>query len=208
MNIALLDDHELMRLGIRMTLTSNGHNVSIDADTADRLFAELDNDAPCELLILDLMMPDISGVEVAQRIRNEHPSIHILVYSVDTKVYTIMQLMQIGIDGFVSKNSGVSEILQAVNSVEQGVPYYGKDIAELIHDIVDAVADGNSMKLLSPRELEIVRLSCDGLMGKEIAEKLYISLRTVNAHKTHIFTKLGLRSNVEMVRYAIEHGII
>lgn len=208
MNIALLDDHELMRLGIRMTLTSNGHNVSIDADTADQLFAELDNDAPCELLILDLLMPDVSGVEVAQRIRNEYPSIHILVYSVDTKVYTIMQLMQIGIDGFVSKNSGVSEILQAVNSVEQGVPYYGKDIAELIHDIVDAVADGNSMKLLSPRELEIVRLSCDGLMGKEIAEKLYISLRTVNAHKTHIFTKLGLRSNVEMVRYAIEHGII
>lgn len=208
MNIALLDDHELMRLGIRMTLTSNGHNVSIDADTADRLFAELDNDAPCELLILDLLMPDVSGVEVAQRIRNEHPSIHILVYSVDTKVYTIMQLMQIGIDGFVSKNSGVSEILQAVSSIEQGVPYYGKDIAELIHDIVDAAADGNSMKLLSPRELEIVRLSCDGLMGKEIAEKLHISLRTVNAHKTHIFNKLGLRSNVEMVRYAIEHGII
>ena len=96
----------------------------------------------------------------------------------------------------------------AVASVEEGVPYYGYDLAVLVRDIVDAKIDKKSSSLLTKRELEIIEACCSSMMGKEIADKFNISLRAVNSHKTNIFNKLGLSSSVEMVRFALEHGII
>ena len=208
MNIAILDDHELIRLGLRSTLQGTSHTVTIDAATADYLFEKLVEGVPCDLILLDVLMPGTSGIDVAQRLRAEYPDIKIIIVSVDTKEYIINQLMEIGIDGFISKNGPLEEVRAAVASVEEGVPYYGRDLAVLVRDIVDARLDKKSSSKLSKRELEIIQACCDGLMGKEIADKFNISLRAVNSHKTNIFNKLGLSSSVEMVRFALEHGII
>ena len=208
MNIAILDDHELIRLGLRSILSNTPHGVTIDVATADALFEQLQSGMPCDLILLDILLPETNGVEVAQRLRAEYPNIKIIVVSMETKEYTIIQLMQIGIDGFISKNGPMEEVRAAINSVEEGVPYYGHDLALLVRDIVDARLDKKSSALLTKRELEIIEACCSGLLGKEIAEKFNISLRAVNSHKTNIFNKLGLSSSVEMVRFAIEHGII
>ncbi len=208
MNIALLDDHDLIRLGLRSILSDTPHKVSIDVATADALFDQLEQGTPCDLVLLDILLPGTNGIEVAQRLRAEYPNIKIIVVSMETKEYTLIQLMQIGIDGFVSKNGPMEEVRAAVNSVEEGVPYYGRDLALLVRDIVDARLDKKSSALLTKRELEIIEACCSGLLGKEIAEKFHISLRAVNSHKTNIFNKLGLSSSVEMVRFALEHGII
>ena len=116
--------------------------------------------------------------------------------------------MQIGIDGFVSKSAPLEEVQSAVEWVSEGVPFYGRDIAVLIRDIVDAKLDKKKSALLTKREIEIIRACCSGMPGKEIADHFHISLRAVNSHKTNIFNKLGLSSSVEMVRFALEHGII
>lgn len=208
MNIALLDDHDLIRLGLRSILSDTPHKVSIDVATADALFDQLEQGTPCDLVLLDILLPGTNGIEVAQRLRAEYPNIKIIVVSMETKEYTLIQLMQIGIDGFVSKNGPMEEVRAAVNSVEEGVPYYGRDLALLVRDIVDARLDKKSSALLTKRELEIIEACCSGLLGKEIADKFHISLRAVNSHKTNIFNKLGLSSSVEMVRFALEHGII
>lgn len=208
MNIALLDDHDLIRLGLRSILSDTPHKVSIDVATADALFDQLEQGTPCDLILLDILLPGTNGIEVAQRLRAEYPNIKIIVVSMETKEYTLIQLMQIGIDGFVSKNGPMEEVRAAVNSVEEGVPYYGRDLALLVRDIVDARLDKKSSALLTKRELEIIEACCSGLLGKEIADKFHISLRAVNSHKTNIFNKLGLSSSVEMVRFALEHGII
>lgn len=208
MNIALLDDHDLIRAGIRSALNGMPHKVTIDAGNADDFFDALTNGTPCDLVLLDVLMPGTSGIEVAQRLRAEYPDIKIIIVSVDTKEYIINQLMQIGIDGFISKNGPLEEVRSAVASVEEGVPYYGHDLAVLVRDIVDARLDKRSSSQLTKRELEIIEACCSGMMGKEIADKFNISLRAVNSHKTNIFNKLGLNSSVEMVRFAIEHGII
>ena len=208
MNIALLDDHDLIRAGIRSALSGMPHTVTIDAGNADDFFAALTNGTPCDLVLLDVLMPGTGGIEVAQRLRAEYPDIKIIIVSVDTKEYIINQLMQIGIDGFISKNGPLEEVRAAVASVEEGIPYYGHDLAVLVRDIVDARLDKKSSQKLSQRELEVIEACCSGLMGKEVAEKLNISLRAVNSHKTNIFNKLGLSSSVEMVRFALEHGII
>ena len=208
MNIALLDDHDLIRLGLRSILSDTPHKVSIDVATADALFDQLEQGTPCDLVLLDILLPGTNGIEAAQRLRAEYPNIKIIVVSMETKEYTLIQLMQIGIDGFVSKNGPMEEVRAAVNSVEEGVPYYGRDLALLVRDIVDARLDKKSSALLTKRELEIIEACCSGLLGKEIADKFHISLRAVNSHKTNIFNKLGLSSSVEMVRFALEHGII
>lgn len=208
MNIALLDDHDLIRLGLRSILSQTPHQITIDVASADALFEQLQGGTPCDLILLDILMPDTNGVEVAQRLRAEYPDIKIIIVSMETKEYTIIQLMQIGIDGFISKNGPMEEVRDAINSVEEGVPYYGRDLALLVRDIVDARLDKKSSVLLTKRELEIIEACCSGMLGKEIADKFNISLRAVNSHKTNIFNKLGLSSSVEMVRFALEHGII
>jgi two-component system response regulator NreC len=208
MNIAILDDHDLIRLGLRSILSQTTHHISIDVASADALFEQLQGGTPCDLILLDILMPGTNGVEVAQRLRAEYPEIKIIIVSMEAKEYTIIQLMQIGIDGFISKNGPMEEVCAAINSVEEGVPYYGRDLALLVRDIVDARLDKKSSALLTKRELEIIEACCNGLLGKEIADKFNISLRAVNSHKTNIFNKLGLSSSVEMVRFAIEHGII
>ena len=208
MNIGILDDHELIRVGIASTLQSTPHAITISVATADKLFEALQAGTPCDILLLDILMPDTNGVDVAQRLRQEYPDIKIIVLSIDNREYTLMQLLQIGMDGFVSKSSPLSEVPQAIESVANGVPYYGRDIAILIRDITDAKLNNKNIAALSKRELEIIKACCDGLMGKEIADKFCISLRAVNSHKTNIFNKLGISSSVELVRFAIEHGII
>lgn len=208
MNIALLDDHDLIRLGLRSILSQTPHQITIDAASADALFEQLQGGTPCDLILLDILMPGTNGVEVAQRLRAEYPDIKIIIVSMETKEYTIIQLMQIGIDGFISKNGPMEEVRDAINSVEEGVPYYGRDLALLVRDIVDARLDKKSSALLTKREVEIIEACCSGMLGKEIADKFNISLRAVNSHKTNIFNKLGLSSSVEMVRFALEHGII
>lgn len=208
MNIALLDDHQLVRIGVATTLRNTKHTITISVATADELFDALHQGRPCDILLLDILLPGMNGIEVAKRMRNEYPKIKIIVLSVDSREYTLIQLLQIGIDGFVSKRGTQDEVVRAIDSVENGVPFYGRDIAILIRDISDAKLNKQNTAALTKRELEIIQACCDGLLGKEIAEKLNISLRAVNSHKTNIFNKLGISSSVELVRFSIEHGII
>lgn len=208
MNIALLDDHQFVRIGVATTLRNTKHTITISVATADELFDALHQGKPCDILLLDILLPGMNGIEVAERMRNEYPKIKIIVLSVDSREYTLIQLLQIGIDGFVSKRGTQDEVVRAIDSVENGVPFYGRDIAILIRDISDAKLNKQNTAALTKRELEIIQACCDGLLGKEIAEKLNISLRAVNSHKTNIFNKLGISSSVELVRFSIEHGII
>lgn len=208
MNIALLDDHQLVRIGVATTLRNTKHTITISVATADELFDALHQGKPCDILLLDILLPGMNGIEVAERMRNEYPKIKIIVLSVDSREYTLIQLLQIGIDGFVSKLGTQDEVVRAIDSVENGAPFYGRDIAILIRDISDAKLNKQNTAALTKRELEIIQACCDGLLGKEIAEKLNISLRAVNSHKTNIFNKLGISSSVELVRFSIEHGII
>lgn len=208
MNIAILDDHELVRIGVATTLRDTPHQITISVASAEDLFAALQQGTPCDILLLDLIMPGTDGAEVAQRLRKEYPEVKIVVLSVDNREYTLIRLLQIGIDGFVSKRGSLDEVTRAIDAVAQGVPFYGRDIAILIRDITDAKLNKQNIAALTKREVEIIRACCDGLLGKEIAEKLHISLRAVNSHKTNIFNKLGLSTSVELVRFALEHGII
>lgn len=206
MNIIIVDDHPLFRIGTKMAIQRGSHTVVGEASNATAL-RQLLNDTTPDLILLDIILGNgPSGVDIARQLKIDKPEIKILVLSIDTSLNTIKELLEIGIDGFVSKNAPDDEVLQAIDAVSNGQPYFGTDIDR----IVQAVMTTQQLKndLFSEREQEIIRAICQGGSNKDIAQKTNISLRTVETHKTNIFRKIGITNSVDLVLYAIKNGIV
>ena len=204
--ILLVDDHPLMLMGIRSMLEGkDGIRVvgtAPEGEKALKMSAELRPD----VMMLDIIMPGMDGIELARRMRAEMPDVALLVLSSDTSIATLETLLNIGIDGFLPKTSDEDTMLAAIRSVAAGYEYFGTDIARLIERI--SLAKKASDSIFTPRELDVIRLSCKGLQYKEIAGELGIKLLTVVPIKNYIFRKLGINNSVELVLYAIKKELI
>ncbi|MDR1722672.1 MAG: response regulator transcription factor [Tannerella sp.] len=213
-NVILVDDHVLFRIGIIGSLAGVYDDIRIvgEAGSGSELFKLLKT-TEADVVLLDIMLPDMSGIEIARRLRAEYPLMKILVLSAENTADTVGALLDIGIEGFISKSSGrVNEIGEAVHSIMNGLEYFGKDISAIIYKVyvarkMNPVSSAPKPEF-TPREIEIISLCRDGLLGKDIANRLFISPRTVNNHKKNIFEKLGLHSTGEVVRYALKNKII
>ncbi len=205
--VVIVEDHPLVRLGLQSALSGPDGRFEVVgvADTA-AAFWKLLPGIKADVVLLDIILPDETGVEIARRLRNENSPLRILVLSAETCRSTIFELMKIGIDGFVSKTVPTQELLTAIEYVADGIEYFGRDIAKIIRDLRNA---GNKVESgFTARENEIVELCVQGLSVKEISRKLNISPNTVNTHKDNIFKKLGINSSMELVRWALDHGMI
>ncbi len=203
----VVEDHPLVRVGLSLTLSQAGDKYLICAEAGSVAEAfEVLPSVEADVVLLDIMLPDGTGLDIAKRIRKERPALKVLVLSAETDEDMIIQLVESGIDGFVSKNIPPQELYTAIEYVADGAQYFGKDISRIIRDINNARRDRNAQ--FTERENEIISLCAEGLAAKEIAARLFISIDTVNAHKYNIFKKLGINNSVELVRYAIKHGII
>ena len=204
--ILLVDDHPLMLMGIRSMLEGKpGIEV---VGTAGNGVEALEKAAALkpDVMMLDIVMPGMDGIELARRMRAEMPDTALLVLSSDTSLVTLEPLLNIGIDGFLPKTSDASSMLDAIRSVAEGYEYFGTDIARLIERI--SLAKKASDGLFTPRELDVIRLSCQGLQYKEIAGRLGIKYLTVVTIKNIIFRKLGINNTVELVIYAVRKELI
>ncbi len=203
--VALLEDHPVFRTGVKLSLAPVCH-VALEAATASEFFTKLQT-ATIDIVVLDIMLPDASGIDVAQRLREEHPEVKILVLSVDGREETFVRLMQIGIDGFLSKNASEDKILEAVQTICGGGNYFSRPEDILERDILIS-ACSRRHESLTERECDIMLAFCKGLSCNEIAKMMYISPKTVDNHKQHIFAKLGIHNIVQLVTYAVRHKII
>ena len=211
-NIIIVDDHDFFRLGLKTAIETNHPDITVtgEARCGSDFFALLQNTA-VELVLLDIMLPDMSGIEIARRLKAEYPQIKILVISSETSISTIEQLLEIGIDGFISKyDSNMDTFAEAIRAVMQGLEYYGQDISQIISRIY--LAQKKTVRVLTPefseQEKRIIEYCHEGLTGKEIANRLNISYKTMEWHKSNIFSKLGIHSTVELVHYVVKNGII
>lgn len=207
--IIITDDHPLMRIGIK-TMISGSRDMQVigEASSGKQLLDMLQTLCP-DIVLLDILMPDLSGIDTAKTVRKQYPDIKILMISSECDEETLLNVMNIGIDGFISKSQPASELHLAIHDIMQGNSYFGADLSMLIRDIsLNKSASRDDPSIFSKKELEIIQLSCEGYLSKEIANKLNISPRTVEGHKAKIFKKLGLNTTVEMVRYAIRNKII
>lgn len=204
--LLLVDDHPLMLLGISSMLDGKADIQVVGTASNGQEALERARELNPDVMMLDIVMPGMDGVELARQMRAELPDVRLLVLSSDTSLATLEPLLGIGIDGFLPKSSESAAMLEAVRSVAAGYEYFGTDIARLIERI--SLAKKASESLFTPRELDVIRLSAQGLQYKEIAGRLGIKYLTVVTIKNNIFRKLGINNTVELVVYALKKGLI
>jgi len=212
--IFLVDDHDLVRDGLK-ALLSGIPDIAIigEASTGKNLFEKLLIVQP-DVLVLDISLPDMSGIEITKRMTLEYPKIRILILSMYTNEDFVFNAVKAGAKGYLPKNTTRDELVKAIYSVHRNEEFFGETISKILLQsyIRNAKEDeksiGNHSENLSVREIEILKLFSEGMINKEIGEKLGISIRTVETHKNHIMKKLGCKSAVEMLKFAIRSKII
>ena len=204
-HIAILEDHPVFRLGLKLILAPT-YEVVLEADHATTFFEQL-RTTHVDLVFLDIMLPDLNGVEIARMLKANFPDIKILVFSIDLRDDTLRQLIEIGVDGFISKNADETKILEAVDTILDGQNFFVRPDYVIERDVL-AAGQPLLYSKLTDREQAVMMAFCKGMTSSEIAAELYISSRTVENHKQHIFEKLGIHNIVELVTYAIKNKII
>ena len=209
--VIIVDDHRLFRMGLKLAINANYSDIEItgEAECGKELFNILPS-TPADVILLDINLPDMDGIAIARHLRSNYPAIKILAISAENDIKTVISMLEAGIDGFISKQKGdANELSHAICTVASGLEYFGSDISSIIFGIY--VAKKKTTHItdeFSDREREIILACRDGLIGKEIAERLGLSINTINTHKKRIFQKLGINNTIEMVQYALNNGIV
>jgi DNA-binding NarL/FixJ family response regulator len=209
--VIVVDDHPLFRIGLKASFKDSYPDIRVtgEADCGEVLFRLLPT-TTADIVLLDINLPDVNGVEIARRLRRDYPAVKILAISAENTAETVKSMLEAGIDGFISKRQGdVDELVEAIRTVTSGWEYFGRDISAIIYDVFVSKKKTTAVTHdFTEREKEIILACRDGLLCKEIAARLGISTHTVNTHKNNIFKKLGINNTMEMVQYALKKGII
>ena len=210
--IILVDDHNIVRDGIK-SLLQNEKDIEViaEASSYSELKEVLKNCHP-EIILMDISLPDVSGIEITKILSVDYPGIRILMLSMHINDEFIMSSISAGASGYIPKNTTKRELLKAIRTVYSEGLYFTPHVSNLIvKNVIKGARQETKLiekeNILSSREIEILKLFAEGFSNHEIAEKLFISSRTVESHKNHIMQKLELKSPVEMVRYAIKNKI-
>ncbi len=212
--VMLVDDHQLVRDGIKSLISDSfGIEVVAEASNAAEFFKILNQQIP-DVVLMDISLPNMSGIEIAKVLKRDFPKIKILMLSMYTSEDFIFNAIKAGVDGYLPKNTTRDELVLAITEVYDGREYFSKSISSVIlKSYVNSAKYGNTntddkMNMLTPRETEILRMVVEGMNNHQIADQLFISVRTVETHKTAILKKLDLSSTVELVKFALKNKII
>jgi DNA-binding NarL/FixJ family response regulator len=207
----IADDHAVFRSGLRALLEKeNDFEVVGEAGTGKET-VRLINQKDVDVLLLDINMPGMTGPMVAEEVFKEKPDVAIVVLTMYDDEYYLQELFKIGAKGFVLKKSTGTDLIQAIRAVNLGNQYIDPSLISYVISpyIGRTKKKGDGRKnLLTPREQEICRLLAYGHTNSEIAEKLFISERTVETHRSKIFSKLDLKNRAELVRFAIDNNLM
>jgi two-component system invasion response regulator UvrY len=205
--ILIIEDHALVRAAIRailrqhpeMIIVSEAANGKDGIDTAKKLKPDV--------VLLDIELPDISGMQVAKKIMQSIPTKIIALTSQTDTVY-LKQLSNLGVHGYLTKNCSPQELLEAIRSIQKPQPYLGLRVAEEISTTFLNQPSRSPFVALSQRELEILIMICHGEKTSIIAEKLFLSPKTINKHRQAFFKKLNVKNDIELAKLALQHGLI
>jgi len=210
--ILVVDDHAIVREGVRMILAKES-DLEVVGEAGDGEQAlELTERLRPDVVIMDISMPGMGGIEATQTIRTRHPEVQVLALTMHEDESYIFQLLRAGAAGYVLKRAAAQDLVQAVRAAAKGEAFLYPSIArKVVEDYLRRVETGEERERydgLTTREKEILTLIAQGLSNQQIAEKLFISIKTVQTHRAHILEKLGLHDRTELVRYAIRKGLI
>jgi len=205
--VLLADDHPVVRNGLRELLNSEPdfRVVGEVADGAQAVERALADDV--DLVILDVTMPRMTGLQAARELASRKPGVRILMLSMHENEQFLFEALRAGASGYVLKTAADRDLVNACRATMRGETFlYAGAVAALVREHLER--DATSLDPLTPRELEVVKLVAEGHTSDEIAGMLFISRKTVDRHRANILEKLGMRDRVQLTRYAIRHGLI
>ncbi|NMC33380.1 MAG: response regulator transcription factor [Veillonellaceae bacterium] len=213
LKVLLADDHKLLRAGLKLLLQRNP-DLSVVGEAADgeqtlQLFRQLEPD----LLLLDLSMPNMDGLECLREIKSRNPAAKVIVLTMHEDENYIKQAMQAGAAAYVHKSAADTDLFKAIEAVRAGEIYLSQQDSKLLLQVLlnqepDTVDKQAPYVLLSPREREVLRLIAHGYSMAEVAEKLSLSIKTVDTYKVRLMEKLAVTKKSELVSYALKYGLL
>jgi DNA-binding NarL/FixJ family response regulator len=210
--IVIADDHSLFRDVVKKSI-EEVPELQVVGTAGDGLeLLEVLRKSPADMIILDIVMPNLQGIEVTQQIKNLYPELKILILTMHKSKEHVIRAMEAGADGYLVKENTYTDLIAAIDALREGKTYISSLISNLMADIIRGQTDDYQARSpsnpLTPREQEVLRLIADGKTSREIAALLDIAPLTVDHHRRNIMKKLNLKKNVNLVRYAIQSGYI
>jgi DNA-binding NarL/FixJ family response regulator len=212
--VLLAEDHNVVREGLRLLLNAEGDIEVVGEATTGREAAALARESCPDVTVLDISMPDLDGIQAAGLIRVDCPQTQVLILTMHESDAYFFRALEAGAAGYILKKAASEELIRAVRSLARGEAFFYPSLARKLLDNYLSQTGSKppvgppGYEGLSDRERETLFLIVHGLSNQEIADKLVISPSTVQTHRTHVLQKLGLETTVDLVRYAIRHGLI
>jgi len=206
-NVLLVDDHELVRTGIQHLLDGNESvNVTGVASSGEEAIKMVDALLP-DIVLMDIYMPGIGGMEASRKISQRHPSVKIIILTVLADGPLPQQMLSAGVQGYVTKTCSISELIAAIKAVSVGGRYLCHEMASKLALSSLATGKGSPFEELSHRELQVVLMTLQGRDLGEIAQALAISPKTVSTYRSRVYEKLAVKNNIELMRLAFKYNI-
>lgn len=209
--IVLADDHPIVRQGLR-SLLEKEPGFTIVGEASDGLkVADLVEETKADVLVLDLLMPGLGGLDVAREVARRSPKTRIVVLSMHSSEAFVLRALRSGASAYVLKDSSTTELVRAVRQVQAGGRYLSGGLSERAIEAYIQREDGGAVDIyetLTTREREVLHLAAEGLSNPAIGDRLHISPRTAELHRAHIMQKLGLRNRTALIAYALRRGLI
>jgi len=210
-HVLLADDHPIIRQGL-MRLLEAEPDMSVVGEAGDGLQAvQLAETLKPDVLVLDMMMPGLNGLEVLRQVKKRSPGTLNLVLSMQSADAYVVEALKCGASGYILKDSGPAEVVAAVRQVLQGQRFLSPKLSEKLIDAYIQTAEKSTADLyetLTDREREVLQMASESMTNAEIARRLSLSPRTVELHRSRMMNKLGLHNQTDLIRYAVKRGIL
>ena len=206
----IADDHKVFRDGI-VSILEDIEDIQINSEAGDgkEILDILESHHP-DVILMDITMGDTSGISITRTIKTKYPDIKVLILSMHSESGYIVEALDAGASGYLLKDAGSTEMINAIRTVSGGGTYYSQQVSAIL---VQHITQGTQPKpskegiRLTPREIEVIKLIVEEYSNSEIAEKLFISIRTVDTHRRNLLEKLGVKNTAGLVKYAIKNGL-
>lgn len=208
--VLIADDHDIIREGIKSVLSLRPeYKVCAEASNGEEAFELVSKFKP-DILLLDISMPKLSGLDVIQRIKRVSSKTKIIVITVHKMGAYVLKALRSGVSGYINKENVVEELIPALSQITKGKTYLGSSVSDYMSDMLSA-PDKETLsytKILNERELDVLRLTAEGKTAKETADILFLSRRTVENYKNNMLKKLNLHKTSDLIKYAVENKIV
>lgn len=206
--VLIVDDHALVRMGIRRLLDDlPDMDVVADAESGEQALALVKSHKP-DVVLLDMKMPGIDGWEVTRRLKKTNPQVKVIAVTAMCAEPLPTRVLQLGAMGYLTKESGAEEMAAAIRKVAKGEKYLSAEIAQKMAINSLETAQGSPFDLLSEREMQVMLMITSGMTVQDIADRLFLSSKTINGYRYRMFDKLGIKNDVELTFLAMKHRVI